>query len=48
MHFKTSLVINIFAIKAAELKIVLPLSFFERAHNVYYNSVIVIDTDGSM
>ncbi|MDM8559703.1 N-carbamoylputrescine amidase [Candidatus Parabeggiatoa sp. HSG14] len=31
---------------AASLKIVLPISFFERANNAYYNSVMVIDADG--
>jgi len=31
---------------AAELGIVLPVSFFERANNAYYNSVMVIDADG--
>jgi len=32
---------------AAELKVVLPVSFFERANNAYYNSVAIIDADGS-
>ncbi len=32
---------------AAELKVVLPVSFFERANNAYYNSVAVIDADGA-
>jgi N-carbamoylputrescine amidase len=31
---------------AAELGIVLPVSFFERANNAYFNSVMVIDADG--
>jgi N-carbamoylputrescine amidase len=31
---------------ARELGVVLPVSFFERANNVYYNSVMVIDADG--
>lgn len=31
---------------AAELKVVLPVSFFERANNAYYNSVAMIDADG--
>ncbi len=31
---------------AAELGVVLPVSFFERAHNAYFNSVAVIDADG--
>lgn len=33
---------------AAELKIVLPVSFFEREGNVTYNSIAVIDADGSV
>ena len=32
---------------AAELAVVLPVSFFERANNAHYNSVMVIDADGS-
>lgn len=31
---------------AAELGVVLPVSFFERANNAYYNSVMTIDADG--
>ncbi len=31
---------------ARELGIVLPVSFFERANNAYYNSVAIIDADG--
>ncbi len=31
---------------AAELKVVLPVSFFERANNAYYNSLMVIDANG--
>ena len=31
---------------AAELKVVLPVSFFERANNAHYNSLAVIDADG--
>lgn len=31
---------------AAELGVVLPISFFERAHNAYYNSLVVLDADG--
>lgn len=33
---------------AAELKVVLPVSFFEREGNVTYNSAAVIDGDGSV
>jgi N-carbamoylputrescine amidase len=32
---------------AAELQVVLPVSFFEQANNAYYNSVAIIDADGS-
>jgi N-carbamoylputrescine amidase len=35
-----------FSALAAQLKVVLPISFFERAHQVYYNTVMVIDADG--
>ncbi len=31
---------------AAELGVVLPVSFFERANNAYFNAVAVIDADG--
>jgi N-carbamoylputrescine amidase len=37
-----------FAALAKELAVVLPLSFFERAHNAYYNALAVIDADGSV
>lgn len=33
---------------AEELKLVLPISFFEREGNVTYNSVAVLDADGSV
>jgi N-carbamoylputrescine amidase len=32
---------------AAELEVVLPVSFFERANNAHYNSVMVFDADGT-
>ncbi|GJQ08224.1 hypothetical protein GpartN1_g15.t1 [Galdieria partita] len=32
---------------AKELRVVLPVSFFERCNQVFYNSVIVFDADGS-
>jgi len=32
---------------AAELGVVLPVSVFERAHNAYFNSLVMIDADGS-
>ena len=33
---------------ARELEVVLPISFFEREKNVYFNSVAVIDADGEV
>lgn len=33
---------------AAELKVVLPISFYEKKNRAYYNSVAVIDADGSI
>lgn len=31
---------------AAELNVVLPLSVFERAHNAYFNTLVMVDADG--
>jgi N-carbamoylputrescine amidase len=33
---------------ARELEVVLPVSFFERAGNAYFNSLAMIDADGSV
>ena len=33
---------------ARELKVVLPLSVFERAQNAYFNSLVMVDADGSI
>lgn len=33
---------------AAELSVVLPISFFERANNSYFNSIGIIDADGAV
>lgn len=33
---------------AAQLKVVLPVSFFERANNAHFNSLALIDADGSV
>jgi len=33
---------------AKELKVVLPISFFEKANRAYYNSVAVVDADGKI
>ena len=37
-----------FAGLAAELGVVLPVSFFERANNAYYNAIAIIDADGTV
>lgn len=41
-------VIERFAGLAAELSVVLPVSFFERANNAYFNSLAMVDADGSV
>lgn len=33
---------------ARELCVVLPVSVFERANNVFYNSVVIVDADGTV
>jgi N-carbamoylputrescine amidase len=33
---------------ARELEVVLPISVFEKANNAFYNSVVIIDADGSV
>ncbi len=33
---------------ARELQVVLPISFFERANNAYYNTTAVLDADGAL
>jgi len=43
-----NLLIARMAAVAKELGVVLPVSFFEAANNAYYNSVAVIDTDGTV
>lgn len=37
-----------FCALARELQVVLPLSYFERANNVFFNSLAVIDADGKL
>jgi N-carbamoylputrescine amidase len=32
---------------AAELGVVLPVPFFEKADNTFYNSVVIFDSDGA-
>jgi len=43
-----SLVVNHFRGIAKELNVVLPISFFEKSNNAYFNTVAVIDSDGSL
>lgn len=40
--------VNHFRSVARELKVVLPISFFERANNAYFNTTAVIDADGGV
>ena len=37
-----------FAALAKELAVVIPLSFFEKANQAYYNSLVMIDADGAL
>jgi len=41
-------VLERFSALARELGVVLPFSFFERAHNAYFNSLAMIDADGDL
>lgn len=45
-EFHGNALIGEFAGLAKELSVVLPLSFFERATNAYFNAVAIIDADG--
>jgi N-carbamoylputrescine amidase len=44
--FEDNPLIAEFAELARELSVVLPLSFFERAHNAYYNALAIVNSDG--
>lgn len=46
--FEGNEVIARFADLASELGVVLPVSFFERANNAYFNSLAMVDADGSV
>lgn len=41
-------VLQRFAALAAELEVVLPISFFERSGNAHFNSLAMLDADGSL
>jgi N-carbamoylputrescine amidase len=45
--FDNSVLIKHFQGIAKKLRVVLPLSFFEKADNAYFNSLVVIDADGT-
>ena len=45
--FEGNPVLARFAKLAAELGVVLPISYFERANNSFFNSLAVFDADGS-
>jgi N-carbamoylputrescine amidase len=47
-ELQDSKVVRHFAVIAKELKVVLPISFFEKRNQAHYNSVAVIDADGSI
>ena len=47
-EFQGNTLIGEFAGLAKELSVILPLSFFERATNAYFNAVAIIDADGSV
>ena len=44
--FEDNAVLAHFQGLAEELKVVLPISFFEKAHNAHFNSLAIIDADG--
>lgn len=46
--YKNNTLIGEFSALAKELSVVLPLSFFERANNAHFNSLAMIDADGSV
>ena len=46
--FEGNLLIKRFSALARELGVVLPLSFFERANTAHFNSLAMIDADGSV
>jgi len=43
-----NILVNRFRKVAKELSVVLPVSFFERSNNTYFNSIAIIDADGSV
>lgn len=47
-NFKDSQLIKHFQKLAKDLDVVLPISFFEKDGNVFFNSLVMIDADGSL
>lgn len=47
-EFKDNPLIKHFSLIAKKYDVVLPISFFERAGNVFYNSLAMIDADGTV
>lgn len=43
---ETNYLLKEFSNLAKGLHVVLPISFFEKCNNVYYNSIVVIDENG--
>lgn len=43
---ETSAMLSRFQTLAKELNVVLPISFFEKSNNAYYNSIVIFDADG--
>ena len=46
-EYRSSKTLSYFKMLAKKYKVVLPVSFFERANNVFYNSIVVFDADGT-
>ncbi len=46
--FKDNKIINEMSAIAKKLNVVLPISYFEKENNAYYNSIAVIDSDGKI
>ena len=48
MPFEGNPVFPIFQALAKKLNVVLPISYFEKANNLFFNSLVMIDADGSI
>jgi N-carbamoylputrescine amidase len=46
--FKDNVLLNEMAEISKKLNVVLPISYFEKENNAYYNSIAVIDSDGTI